>query len=74
MPGDSLAAARAPSGDAVTVTSSHAALGREWDVVAVLGVQEGNWPDLRPRGSLLGSELLVDVVSGGWGGRARRPS
>jgi superfamily I DNA/RNA helicase/RecB family exonuclease len=63
VPGDSLAE-RAPTQDAVVVTTSHAALGREWDVVAVMGVQEGNWPDLRPRGSLLGSELLVDVVSG----------
>nr|WP_222854038.1 ATP-dependent DNA helicase [Fodinicola acaciae] len=66
VPGDSLAE-RAPTADAVTVTTSHAALGREWDVVAVLGVQEGNWPDLRPRGSLLGSEMLVDVVSGAIG-------
>ena len=28
------------------------------------GVQEGVWPDLRLRGSLLGSERLVDVVAG----------
>ena len=27
------------------------------------GVQEGVWPDLRLRGSLLGSERLVDTVS-----------
>ncbi len=38
---------------AVTVLSAHAAKGLEWDVVAVAGVQEGSWPDLRPRGSLL---------------------
>ena len=28
------------------------------------GVQEGSWPDLRRRGSLLGTELLVDVLAG----------
>ena len=40
------------------------AVGREWTVVAVLGVQEGTWPDLRLRGSLLGVERLVDLLSG----------
>ena len=38
-----------------------AAAGREWRFVAVAGVQEGVWPDLRLRGSLLGSEELVAV-------------
>ncbi len=37
---------------------THAAKGLEWDVVAVAGVQEGVWPDLRLRGSVLGSEAL----------------
>ena len=54
----------APVGDAVPVLTAHAAAGREWEVVAVPGVQEGIWPDLRARGSLLGVERLVDVVSG----------
>ena len=40
------------------------AAGREWRYVAVAGVQEGVWPDLRLRGSLLGSEELVAVVTG----------
>ncbi|GAA3870967.1 ATP-dependent DNA helicase [Saccharothrix violaceirubra] len=61
--GDTLAAA-APTGEAVTVLTAHAAAGREWTVVAVPGVQEGSWPDLRLRGSLLGVERMVDVVSG----------
>ncbi|MDR7302891.1 ATP-dependent helicase [Haloactinomyces albus] len=61
--GDSLAPS-APSGDAVTVTTAHGAAGREWDVVALPDVQEGVWPDLRLRGSLLGVERLVDVLSG----------
>jgi RecB family exonuclease len=33
-------------------------------VVAVPGVQEGSWPDLRLRGTLLGVERLVDVIAG----------
>ncbi|MGB7363934.1 MAG: PD-(D/E)XK nuclease family protein, partial [Rhodococcus sp. (in: high G+C Gram-positive bacteria)] len=50
--------------NAVRVLSAHAAVGQEWDVVAVAGVQEGLWPALRPRGSLLGVEALVDLASG----------
>ncbi|MGH3797997.1 MAG: ATP-dependent helicase [Pseudonocardiaceae bacterium] len=61
--GDSLAP-RSPQGEAVTVLTAHAAAGREWDVVAVPGVQEGSWPDLRLRGSLLGVEHLVDITAG----------
>jgi superfamily I DNA/RNA helicase/RecB family exonuclease len=61
--GDSLAPS-APRGDAVSVLTAHAATGREWTVVAVPGVQEGSWPDLRLRGSLLGVERLVDLLSG----------
>lgn len=63
IPGDTLAA-RAPSGDAVRLLTAHAAKGLEWGLVAVAGVQEGVWPDLRRRGSLLGSELLVDLAAG----------
>ena len=63
LPGDSLAD-RAPRRDAVALLTAHAARGREWDVVAVPGVQEGAWPDLRLRGSLLGNERLVDLVAG----------
>jgi superfamily I DNA/RNA helicase/RecB family exonuclease len=63
IPGDSLAPA-AETGEAVSLLTVHSAKGLEWDLVAVPGVQEGRWPDLRLRGSVLGSELLVDVVSG----------
>jgi superfamily I DNA/RNA helicase/RecB family exonuclease len=63
LPTDSLAP-RAPRGEAVALLTAHAARGREWDVVAVPGVQEGSWPDLRLRGSLLGNERLVDLVGG----------
>lgn len=54
--------------EAVTVLSAHSAAGREWQVVAVAGVQEGLWPNLRPRGTLLGVEALIDATSGADGG------
>jgi superfamily I DNA/RNA helicase len=63
IPGDTLAP-RAPEGDTVRVLTAHSAKGLQWQLVIVAGVQEGVWPDLRRRGSLLGSELLVDVVAG----------
>jgi superfamily I DNA/RNA helicase/RecB family exonuclease len=61
--GDSLAPSAVTSAG-VELTTAHGAAGREWTVVAVPAVQEGSWPDLRPRGSLLGVERLVDVLSG----------
>lgn len=61
--GDSVAPAAAPT-EGVALLSAHAAAGREWTVVALPGMQEGSWPDLRLRGSVLGVEKLVDVLSG----------
>jgi superfamily I DNA/RNA helicase/RecB family exonuclease len=61
--GDTLAA-RAATGEAVAVLTAHRAKGLEWDLVVVAGVQEGGWPDLRQRGSLLGMDELVDVAAG----------
>ncbi|MGW0436321.1 ATP-dependent helicase [Micromonospora sp. NPDC003197] len=63
LPADTLAPS-ADRGEAVRLLTAHAAKGLEWDLVAVAGVQEGIWPDLRLRGSLLGSERLVDVLAG----------
>jgi superfamily I DNA/RNA helicase/RecB family exonuclease len=68
IPGDTLAG-RAPAGDAVRILTAHRAKGLEWDVVVVAGVQEGIWPDLRLRSSLLGMDELVDTADGA-GGRA----
>ncbi|EWT04214.1 UvrD/REP helicase, partial [Intrasporangium chromatireducens Q5-1] len=62
VPGDTLLA-RAQAGPAVHVVTPQTAAGREWRIVVVAGVQEGIWPDLRLRGSVLGSEALVDVVA-----------
>ncbi|MEU7214555.1 PD-(D/E)XK nuclease family protein [Nocardia iowensis] len=50
--------------EAVALLSAHAAAGREWDVVAVAAVQEGIWPNPRPRGTLLNTEDLVDLTAG----------
>ncbi|MDY7084530.1 MAG: UvrD-helicase domain-containing protein, partial [Actinomycetota bacterium] len=63
LPADSIAPS-ADRGEAVRLLTAHAAKGLEWDVVVMAGVQEGIWPDLRLRGSLLGSERLVDVLAG----------
>lgn len=53
-------AAKAQRSDVVSILTTHAAKGRQWSVVAVAGVEEGIWPNLTPRGSLLGSERLVE--------------
>ncbi|KLI04463.1 ATP-dependent DNA helicase [Mycolicibacterium conceptionense] len=50
--------------EAVSVLSAHAALGREWDFVVIAGVQEGLWPNTVPRGGILGTQRLVDVLDG----------
>ncbi|WP_460859224.1 ATP-dependent helicase [Nocardiopsis coralliicola] len=63
IPGDSLAE-RAPEGEAVRILTAHRSKGLEWDLTVVAGVQEGDWPDLRLRGSLLGVEELVDATTG----------
>ena len=57
IPADTLAE-RALRGDAVRVLTAHRSKGLEWDLVVVAGVQEGVWPDLRRRGSLLDAEQL----------------
>lgn len=52
------------SGGAVSLLSAHAAKGLEWEVVAIAGVQEGSWPDLRMRGDLLHTDELLDTAAG----------
>lgn len=61
--GDTLVA-RSADTDTVALLTPAGAAGRRWRLVCVAGVQEGVWPDLRLRGSLLGSEHLVDVLTG----------
>jgi superfamily I DNA/RNA helicase/RecB family exonuclease len=63
IPGDTLAA-QSPVGDAVRILTAHASKGLQWQVVCVAGVQEGSWPDLRRRGTLLGEQAMIDVAAG----------
>jgi RecB family exonuclease len=53
-----------PEPDAVAVVSAHAALGREWEFVVIAGLQEGLWPNTIPRGGVLATQQLVDVMDG----------
>ena len=46
--------------DFIEILTVHSAKGREWDLVAVAGLQEGTWPNLKQRSSLLGAERLVE--------------
>jgi superfamily I DNA/RNA helicase/RecB family exonuclease len=67
--GDTLAE-RSARGDGVAVLTAHRSKGLEWDVVVVAGVQEGTWPDVRTRGSLLSMDELVEAVASGEGAGA----
>ncbi|ADU00586.1 ATP-dependent helicase [Mycolicibacterium gilvum] len=54
----------ARSGDAISLISAHAALSGEWDFVVLAGLQEGLWPNVSPRGGVLATQHLVDVIDG----------
>lgn len=56
--------ARALSRDVVTFATPASAAGGEWDVVAVAGVEEGAWPNLKLRDSILGAQRLADITAG----------
>ncbi|MDX2389901.1 ATP-dependent helicase [Streptomyces sp. DK15] len=49
---------RAVRRDAVTLMTAHRSKGLEWGLVVIAGVQEGLWPDLRRRGSLLEADRI----------------
>lgn len=49
---------RATARDAVALLTAHRSKGLQWPHVHVVGVQEGVWPDLRARGSLLSENRL----------------
>ncbi|RXZ46629.1 ATP-dependent helicase [Agromyces fucosus] len=61
LPEDSLAPQR--SAETVVVTTPPAVIGREFEVVVIAGLQDGVWPNLRPRGTLLHAALLPRVVA-----------
>jgi superfamily I DNA/RNA helicase/RecB family exonuclease len=56
-------------GAGVRVLTAHRSKGLEWELVVVASVQEGGWPDLRRRGSLLEADRLDRTGPGrvGWG-------
>ncbi|AYA16865.1 DNA helicase UvrD [Streptomyces alfalfae] len=49
---------RAARPDAVRLMTAHRSKGLQWRLVVVAGVQEGLWPDLRRRGSLLEADRI----------------
>jgi superfamily I DNA/RNA helicase/RecB family exonuclease len=63
LPSDT-GAARAAAGETVRLLTAHASKGLEWDLVCIAGVQEGVWPNLSERSSLLGAEVLVERAAG----------
>jgi superfamily I DNA/RNA helicase/RecB family exonuclease len=73
IPGDTLAE-RGLRGDAVRLLTAHRSKGLEWDVVVVAGVQEGVWPDLRRRSTLLDAERLPPAGEPGLRAPADRAS
>ena len=46
--------------DFVEILTVHSAKGRQWELLAIAGLQEGVWPNLKQRSSLLGAERLVE--------------
>ncbi|GAA1931699.1 ATP-dependent DNA helicase [Nocardioides lentus] len=57
IPADTLAE-RGVRGDAVRLLTAHRSKGLEWRLVVVAHVQEGAWPDLRRRDTLLHADRL----------------
>jgi superfamily I DNA/RNA helicase/RecB family exonuclease len=57
IPADTLAE-RGVRGPAVRLLTAHRSKGLQWRFVVVAGVQDGAWPDLRRRGSLLQADRL----------------
>jgi superfamily I DNA/RNA helicase len=57
IPADSLAQT-GDAGESVQLMTAHRSKGLEWPVVVVAAVQDGEWPDVRPRASLLQGDRL----------------
>ena len=58
IPADTLAD-RGVRGDAVRLLTAHRSKGLEWRLVVVARVQEGAWPDLRRRATLLRADQIA---------------
>lgn len=70
---DSLGA-RAVAQDVVSFSTAAAAAGRQWDLVVIASLQDGVWPNLALRDTLLGAQRLADALSAGLPGAAERAS
>ena len=53
-----------PSWPCVVVSTPPGVAGREFEMVIVAGLEEGVWPDLRPRESLIGAHQMVYAHQG----------
>jgi RecB family exonuclease len=53
-----------PAVPSVVVSTPPGIAGREFTIVIVAGLEDGVWPDLRPRESLLGAHLMVQAHQG----------
>ncbi|RWZ64723.1 ATP-dependent helicase [Labedella populi] len=62
LPEDTLAPRAA--GSAVVITTPVGTVDRDFDTVVVCGLQEHGWPNMRQRGTLLGSGDLADAAAG----------
>lgn len=71
LPMDSLAG-RGSTAEAVAVLTPAAAVGREWGLVLIPGLQEGIWPNTRLRGELLRTGTLTAIVEDGPEAAAQR--
>jgi superfamily I DNA/RNA helicase/RecB family exonuclease len=60
IPADPLSQ-RSFTSDAVRLMTAHRSKGLEWEFVVVAGVQEGVWPDLRRRSTLLEADALAQA-------------
>lgn len=50
--------------DAVLLATPSGTVGLEFDIVVIAGLQDGAWPNLRLRGSLLAPQQLVQEITG----------
>ncbi len=57
IPGDTLVD-KGVRGESVRLLTAHRSKGLEWRLVVVAHVQDGGWPDLRRRATLLGADRL----------------
>lgn len=62
VPEDTLAATS--SDDAVVISTPQGVIGREYELVILAELQDGRWPNLRPRGSMLGLTALERLLRG----------